>query len=193
MSEGIETTGPKKRSPLIWLLLALILSPLTCCGGYFILSALPGVTAGLFETEVHIENHTDETLYITPITTTYAEPRVITQSSRIRQVDVPLRPDRSVLITYDAADMPLSGVAVCREKRVCRLLETEYSGLTVLDSFEALPALDPGWLQAMQTTTRYSFGIVIFPLLGLVPVVLFLIWLNEIWRRRNKGNETLYN
>lgn len=184
MSEGIETKGAKKRSPLIWLLLALILFPLTCSGGYYFLSALPGVTTGLFETEVVIENHSAETLYITPITTTYAEPRVITQPGRIRQVDIPLWPDRSILLTYDAADMPLSGVAVCQEGRECRLLETEYSGVTVLDSFEALPTLEPSWLQAMQTATRYRFGIMIFPLLGLVPAVLFLNWVYEIWQHR---------
>ncbi len=33
MSDAVETKGAKKRSPLRWLLLALIFSPLTCCGG----------------------------------------------------------------------------------------------------------------------------------------------------------------
>ena len=187
MSDAVETKGTKKRSPLRWLLLALILSPLTCCGGFYTLSALPGVTPGLFETEVRIENRSDEMLYITPITTTYAEPRVIPQPARIRQVDIPLRPGRSITLTYNAADFPLSGVAVCRKDGECRLLETEYSGVTYLDSFEALPVLEPNWLQAMQTSPRYRFGIVIFPLLGLVPVILFLNWLYEIWQSKKRG------
>ena len=189
MSDAVnETKGTKKRSPLRWLLLALILSPLTCCGGFYILSALPGVTPGLFETEVRIENRSDETLYITPITTTYAEPRVIPQPGRIRQVDIPLRSNHSITLTYDAADFPLSGVAVCREEGECRLLETEYSGMTYLDSFEILSALEPGWFQAMQTTTRYRFGIVIFPLLSLVPVLLFLNWLYLVWQGKRTLN-----
>lgn len=66
MSDAVETKESRKRSPLRWLLLALILSPLTCCGGIYILSALPGVMPILFETEVRIENRTDETLYLTP-------------------------------------------------------------------------------------------------------------------------------
>ena len=183
MSDAVdETKGTKKRSPLRWLLLALILSPLTCCGGFYILSVLPGMTLGLFETEVRIENRSDETLYITPITTTYTEPRVIPQPGRIRQVDIPLRSDHSIILTYDAADFPLAGVVVCREDGECRLLETEYPGVTVLDSFESLPTLEPNWLQAMQTSPHYRYGIVIFPLLGLVPVVLFLNWLYLVWQ-----------
>ena len=106
--------------------LALLFSPITCCGGFYTLSALPGVTSGLFETEVRIENRTEETLYIAPATTTYAEPRVITQLGRIRQTNIPLHPSRSIPLTYDAADMPLSGVAVCKANEDCRLLTAEY-------------------------------------------------------------------
>jgi hypothetical protein len=188
MSDKVETKQVKKRSPLRWLLLALILSPLTCCGGFYILSALPGVTPILFEMEVQIENRTDETLYLTPITTTYRDPRTIPQRAFIRQVDIPLRPGRPIVLTYDAADFPLAGVAVCRKDGECRVLDTERSDVTVLDSFEALYQLDPSWRQAMQTSTRYRFGIIIYPLLALVPVALFLNWLYLIWRGKKGAN-----
>jgi hypothetical protein len=187
MSDAAETKGARKRSRLIWLLLALILSPLTCCGGFYTLSALPGQTPGLFEAEVQIENKTGETLYITPITTTYRDPRVIPQLAFIRQVDIPLRPGRSIVLTYDAADFPLAGVAVCRKDGRCRMMETERSSVTYLDSFEALPHLDPSWLQAMQNSPRYRFGILTYPLLALVPVVLFLNWLYLVWQDKKRA------
>ena len=177
MSDTVETKGAKKRSPLRWLLLALIFSPLTCCGGFYILSALPGVTPGLFETEARLENMTNETLYITPITTTYRDPLVIPQRAFIRQVAIPLRPGRTITLTYDAADAFLAGAVVCRKDGECRMLETESSDVTVLRSFAALHELDPSWRQAMQASPKYSFDILIYPLLGLVPVVLFLNWL----------------
>ena len=186
MSDAVETKQAKKRSPLRWLLLALILSPFTCCGGFYILSALPGVTPGLFETEARIENRSDETLYITPITTTYRDPLVIPQRAFIRQVDIPLRPGRSITLTYDAADAVLAGVAVCRKDGECRMLETGSSDVTVLGSFAALDELDPSWRQAMQTSPRYNFGILIYPLLGLVPVVLFLNWLYLVWQNKKR-------
>jgi hypothetical protein len=184
MSDTVETKGATKRSipRLIWLLLALLFSPFTCCGGFYTLSALPGVTPGLFETDARIENRTDETLYLTPITTTYRDPMVIPQIGRIRQVDIPLRPGRSITLTYDAADAVLAGAAVCRKDGECRVLDTEYSGVTVLDSFAALHKLDPSWRQAIEASPRYRFGILIYPLLGLVPVVLFLNWLYLVWQ-----------
>jgi hypothetical protein len=190
MSDAVETKGATKRSipRLIWLLLALIFSPFTCCGGFYILSALPGVTPGLFETEARIENRTDETLYLTPITTTYRDPMVIQQIAFIRQVDIPLRPGRSITLTYDAADAPLSGVAVCRKDGECRVLVTESSGVTVLGSFEALYELDPSWLQVIQTSPQYRFGILIYPVLGVLPVILFLNWLYLVWRGKKQAN-----
>jgi hypothetical protein len=188
MSDTVETKGAKKRSPLRWLLLVLIFSPFTCCGGFYILSALPGVTPGLFETEARIENRTDETLYLTPITTTYRDPIVIPKIAFIRQVDIPLRPGRSITLTYNAADAVLAGVAVCRKDGECRMSETESSGVTVLDSFAALHKLDPSWRQAMQTSPKYRFGILIYPILGLVPVVLFLNWLYLVWQGKRGAN-----
>ena len=188
MSDAVETKGTKKRSPLRWLLLALILSPLTCCGGFYALSTLPGVTPGLFETEARVENRTDETLYITPITTTYRDPRIIPQPGRFRQTNIPLRPGRSIVLTYDAADFPLSGVAVCRKDGGCRVLETEYSGVTVLDSFEALPILEPSWLRVIQTSSPYKFGILVYPLMGIVPIILFLNWLYLVWQGKKRAS-----
>jgi hypothetical protein len=185
MSDAVEKKGTKKSSPLRWLLLALIFSPLTCCGGFYILSALPGVTPILFEREVQIKNETNETIYLTPITTTYRDPLVIPQRAFIRQVDIPLHPGRTITLTYDAADAPLAGVVVCRKDGECRVLEPESSGVTVLGSFAALYELDPSWRQALQTSPRYRFGILIYPVLGLIPVVLILNWLYLVVRRKN--------
>jgi len=95
----------------------------------------------------------------------------------LRQRDIPLQPNRSIVLTYDAADMPLSGIAVCRTNDDCRLLAVDYSDVYYLDSFENLPSLEPSWLLAIRSLSPYNFGIVLFPALGLVPVVLFLSWL----------------
>ncbi len=92
------------------------------------------------------------------------------------------------MLTSDAADAPLAGVAVCRKDGECRVLDTERSGVTALDSFEALPNLEASWLQAMQISTRYRFGILIYPLLAFVPVVLFLNWLYLVWRGKKGAN-----
>jgi hypothetical protein len=179
----VETNRVRKRITVrkILLLLAVLSSPLGCCGCVFLLNVLPPALLppmmNLFETEARIENRSGETLYLTPITTTRGRPEVITQLAFLRQRDIPLQPGRSIVLTYDAADMPLSGIAVCRTNDDCRLLAVDYSNAYYLDSFEDLPGLEPGWLLAIRSLSPYNFSIVLFPVLGLVPVVLFLSWL----------------
>lgn len=187
MSDPIELNRTRKRSRIrnILLLLALISSPLFCCGCVFLLEALPSsllpssldFIVNLFEAEVRIENKSGETLYVTPITTTYGRPMVITQPTSFYWRDIPLRPDGSVVLTYDAADMPLSGVAVCRTNADCRLLDVVGSGVYDLDSFEKLPELEPSWLLAVQSQPQYNFSIVLIAVLSLLPVGLFVGWL----------------
>jgi hypothetical protein len=139
----------KSRLSQIRILLAfliLLTSPCALCGLVSLLdslppSVLPGAmdfSLNLFESEVQIENRTGETLYLTPITTTYGEPMVIGQSS-LRQRDIPVEPGELAVLTYDAADMPLSGVVVCRSADECRLFKTTYGEVQHIDSFEALP------------------------------------------------------
>lgn len=172
------------------LLLAVLLSPLTCCGGLYIIDILPSslmpstvdFVVNLFETEVHVENRTGEILYLTPITTTRGKPVVIPQYSSIRQRDFLLRPDRSLVLIYDAADMPLAGIAVCRTNTNCRLLATDYSDEYSLDSYENLPMLEQEWFTAIQSSQKWNLSIVIFPALGLVPIIFFMGWLYLIAR-----------
>ena len=184
-SVGAKQTGQRSKSALIMLILALLTSPLFCCGSSYVLSALPGFDFGLFEIEARVENRSGETLYITPITTTYGYPRIITQDAFIRQRNLPIRPNQSIVLTYDAADMPLSGIVVCRESGECRLLENDRDVIYV-DSFTHLFDLDPDWLQAVHSARPYNFGIVLYPLLGLVPVILFLNWLYLVTRGKKQ-------
>jgi hypothetical protein len=187
MSETNGSTQPKKQSLArkLVLLLALVTSPLACCGCSFLLDALPAsflppavsFIVGTFEAEARVENRSGETLHLTPFSTTTGRLVVIKQPTSLRQRDIPLSPNNSIVFTYDAADMPLAGIAVCRTSGDCRWIETDYSNEYYLDSFEALPELESGWLQAMQSQPQYSFDLVVMPLLGLVPVVLFLAWL----------------
>ncbi len=73
--------------------------------------------------------------------------------------------------------MPLEGIAVCRSSEDCRWIEADYSKQYHINSFEALPELEPGWLQAIQLQPQVNIEPVLMPLLGLVPVMLFLVWL----------------
>ena len=179
----VETNRTKKPIPgrRVLLLLAILSSPLLCCAGMFLSSILPPSMLppmmNLFKAEARVENRTGETLYLTPITTTRGQPEVITQPAFFKQRDILLKPGRSIALTYDVADMPLAGIAVCRSDDECRLLAVDYSDEYSLDSFETLPNLEPGWLLAIRSHPLYNFSIVLYPLLGLVPVVLFLSWL----------------
>ena len=187
MSDPVEPTQPRKHSRLrrIVFLLTLITSPLFCCGCLFLLEALPSsllpssvdFTINLFEAEARVENRSGETLFVTPISTTFGRPMVITKLTSFRWKDIPLQPNGSVVLTYDSADMPLSGIAVCRINDDCRLLAVDYSNEYYVDSFESLPGLEPGWLQAVQSQPQYNFSVVLAPALGLLPVLLFLGWL----------------
>lgn len=178
--------GPSPRYPLIrnvLLLLALLTSPLACCGFTYLLdylppSLLPAISfiTNLFESETRVENLSQELLLITPITTAYGYPLVIHQPG-FRQRDIPLPPGASVAIIYDAADAPLNGVAVCRPGGDCAHL-TPASGVGYrISRFEDLPALPPDWRQAIESQPRSSFAFILIPGLGLLPVILFGVWL----------------
>jgi len=169
----------RKSQRRILLLLAIMTSPLICCGGIFVLNAMPNsLLPRLFEGKARVENNSGEILFLSPITTTYGYPKVINQSALLRQRDIPLQPNRSIVLTYDTADMPLAGIAVCRANQDCRLLATNYFSDTYnLESIDTLPKLDQDWYQAIQSHPQYSYGLVIFPVLGLIPVVLFFVWL----------------
>ena len=178
---------PSAKRPLrvILLLLTLLTSPLICCGALQVLNALPSsllpgglnFTLHLFESEARIENRTAETFYLTPITTSYGRPAVIPQNIAFRQRNIPLAPKNSVLLQYDSADMPLSGIAVCRTDTDCRLLAVDYSGAYILDSYESLPPLEPSWSAALQSSPLHNYSNIIFPVLSLLPILLFVGWI----------------
>lgn len=169
----------------ISLILALLSLPFGCCGSVYLLDVLPSsllpssidFTINLFEENAQIENTSSETFFITPITTTYGEPRVIPQAAFIRQREFPLYPNHSITLTYDAADMPLSGIAVCRTKDDCRLLAPDSSNRYTLSSFDELPKLDPAWLSTIRSYPQYSFIIFLALFFCLLSIGLFLGWL----------------
>ena len=183
MTDTVGTNQARKyrTAGAILLLLAVLSSPLGCCGCAFILNALPTPfqlpMMDLFKGEAQVENRSGETVYLTPITMTYGYPIVIGQPASIRQRDFPLQHDRSIVLTYDTADAPLSGIAVCRADGDCRLLDADRSGVYYLDSFDTLPRLKMDWLLAIQSHPTYSFNILLFLVLSLLPVVLFSGWL----------------
>lgn len=170
----------------IVLFLAFLTSPLLLCRGSQLL-ALLGVNVGFnfFATKLQIENKTSETLYLTPITTTYGEPRVIAQTNSIRQRDFPLEASRSFILTYDSADAPLAGVLVCRAEEDCRVLKDNASVfdpnaqayIQSIASYEDLPIAEADWLQAKQAHPQNSFRVVVMSALGLLPILLFILWL----------------
>ena len=171
----------RKTLRMILLLFAVFTSPLICFGCIIFLSAAPdSVLPRLFRGETRIENNSGETLFLTPITTTYGHPEVITQSAFFRQRDIPLEPNQSIVLTYDTADLPLAGIAVCRANQDCRRLGVKnyFSDTYILESIDTLPKLDQNWIEAIQSHPRYNYSLVLFPVLGLVPVALFFAWLN---------------
>lgn len=181
-----QTAQPtRKLLRTILLLLAFLSSPLLLCSGSQLL-ALLGVNVGLnfFAAKLQIENQTSETLYLTPITTTYGEPRVIAQTNSIRQRDFPLEASRSFILTYDSADAPLAGVIVCRAEEDCRILKDNASVFDSnaqaytqsIASYESLPIAEADWLQAKQTHPQNSFRVVVLSVLGLLPIFLMTLW-----------------
>jgi hypothetical protein len=187
MTDVIQTDQSKRPRPFraILLLLAVLTSPLVCCGAITVLDALPtsllppalDFTLNLFEAEARVENRTSETFYLTPITTTYGQPTVIPQNTSFRQLDIPLVPNGSVVLKYDSADMPLSGIAVCRTDEDCRLLAFDNSGVYILESYENLPSLEPGWLAAIQSQPPGNFSSMLILALSLLPILLFSSWM----------------
>jgi hypothetical protein len=180
----------------VFLALALLTSPALCCGGLQLLNSLPAswlpssldFTVNLFESTARVENHTSRTLYITAITTTYGHPRIISQNIAFRQRDIPVSPKGSVVLQYDSADLPLSGIVVCRNRDNCRLLPASNSDIYEVDSYESLGTVEPSWLEAVQASPWLNYGAVMVVVLSLVPIFLFSGWFYMKWReKKNAG------
>lgn len=187
---GESSVKPQtSRLPQIRTLLAILIlftSPCALCGIVSLLDMAGAIPFDFFEGEVRLENRSGETLYVTPITTTYGEPMPIMQSA-LRQRDIPVEAGGSVTLTYDAADSPLAGIVVCRDGGECRMFETTYADVQYIDSFESLPDVEADWLAAARTQVQFSPTVVIFPLFILIPIALFAIWLylGRIQRKQN--------
>lgn len=187
MADILQTdqTGRLRLLRPILLFLALFTSPLVCCGTSQLLNMLPAsllpaglnFTLNLFEAEASVENRTAEIFYLTPITTTHGQPEVIAQHTSLRQRDIPLQPNSSVVLKYDSADLPLSGIAVCRTDQDCRLLAFANSGKYSLESYESLPSLEQSWLIAIQAHPLHNYSNILVPVLGLLPLLLLSSWL----------------
>jgi hypothetical protein len=179
MPDAVETKRPRNRiTPrVILLVLALLSLPLCCLGGIQVTAILPlpGIF-NLFKEEVEVVNATDEALYLMPITTTRGYPQVIYQTASLRQCHVEAAPGASVSLTYDAADFPLDGVTVCREGGICRLLKYDYGQIMRVGSYQALPELDVDWQEAAQDCKPFNVRLVLFPVLALLPLGLFTVW-----------------
>jgi hypothetical protein len=166
------------------LALAVLTSPLVCCGAIQVLNALPPALlpssidfmVNLFQAKVQVENRTAEVLYLTAITTTYGRPMVIGQNISFRQRHIPVQPNRSVVLEYDSADMPLTGIAVCRTEDDCRVLAVDSSDAYDVASYEALPNLDSSWLAAMRSHPLHNYSSVLIPAVSLLPILLIVGW-----------------
>jgi hypothetical protein len=196
MTDGTQSRdlrGPKWIRTAL-LVLALLTSPILCCGGIQLLDALPSswlpgslsFMLNLFESEARVENKTSQTLYLTAVTTTYGDPRVISQNIAFRQRDIPVGPQNSVALQYDSADLPLAGIAVCRTEDDCRLLPVNYSQVYELNSYESLEPLDPSWLTAIQSSPLHNYSNLIITAFSLVPILLFSGWLYLNQRQRSR-------
>jgi len=178
------------------LFLTLLTSPILCYSGIILLDALPSswlpgpldFTVNLFESEARVENRTSQTLYLTAVTTTYGDPRVISQNIASRQRDIPVGPQNSVILQYDSADLPLAGIAVCRTDDDCRLLPVSYSQVYELNSYESLERLDPSWLTAIQSSPLHNYSNIITITFSLVPIILFSGWLYLNRREKSKAD-----
>ena len=156
-------------------LLALAILSLFCS---LLAGALLGLgrNNGFFYGSVLVENQTNETFTLTPITTTYPEPRVIRQAMTPRNRDHLLKPNASVLLTYDKADFPLAWILVCRENGDCRLLEYTWKESLSIDNFDALPTADESWVAAKEKVALRNYAGMLYLVFIIISLVLFAVW-----------------
>jgi hypothetical protein len=166
-----------------------------------------GAIVPIPRTHFEIVNNTNETLYITPVDRTPGRTVVIEQQLAIKQRDVPLHPNSSVMMIYYGELQELSGISVCRERTDCRWA-TEYEVQVPLDpknplillvrvytlnSFEELPKINADLLLAIQSHRQYSFQVLLWLTGILIPIILFLCWLYFVLKSRFsprlRGNE----
>ncbi len=166
------------------LALALLTFPFACLGANALGS--PFLDIGFFGAEISVENQTTELIYLTPITTTYGDPRVISQNRSLLHKDLPLHSGESMLLTYDSADSPLAGIALCRESGDCRLLEYNRQETLIFNDFDVLVPLDESWLATIQAAPKYNLQLIIFTGFALTPFALLALWW---WLGRSEEQE----
>lgn len=196
MPSILKTSKPNKYVIVrnILLLLFVISLPFGFCGGISVLEMLPrsmlpaslDFMINLFESDAVVENKTDEILYVTPITTTRGYPEVIAQYGAILQRDFPIQVNESISLTYDSADFWLSGIVVCKENRLCKLLPTDYTNAYTITSFESLSELDASWISAVEAYPQKNYSVIYMVIFAFAPIAIFSIWLYLGWQRQKK-------
>jgi hypothetical protein len=179
----------------ILLVLALLTSPALCCGGLQFLDALPSswlpswldFTLNLFEGSARVENKTSQVLYVTAITTAYGTPRVISQNIAFRQRHIPVKPQSSIVLQYDSADFPLSGIIVCKSTEDCRLLPVNNSEVYEVNSYESLEKLESDWSEASRAIPLQNLGALMVAVLSFIPILLFSSWIYLKWSTKKRA------
>ncbi len=165
--------------PVVFVLFLCSL-PFACLGSLPLVSALPAGWVPIlhvFQAQVRVENHTPNTLYLTPFTTIHNTPEVILQTRGLRARDLPLPPGESLSLSYDMADATLTGVAVCRESGDCRLQKFTGGEFLPIRAFSSLPALPNDWQAERLRTPLYRYGDFALVLLGMLSPLLLGVWI----------------
>lgn len=177
-----KTIAKKYRiARLIVFVLFLCSLPLACLGCFPAFSLLPAdwlPFAFTFQAQVTIENHTPDTLLLTPFTTTRGYPQVIPQTGTLRGRDYPLPPGGNRTLSYDTADAPLAGIAVCDTNEACHLLEAgsgEHINLSA-EMLSTLPPLPDDWQTARLNAPRSDYTVPVLVLLALLPLLFLGLW-----------------
>ena len=134
-----------------------------------------GHILNLGSTPFLVENQASIPLYITPITDTYAEPKLILQS-KVRFKNFEVAPGETIELEYDSFDFGLSGLIVCTADNACKMINYEGSNV-VISNFDSLPDPNPSWLKAVENAPNIAVSFILFPLLGLLSILLFFLGL----------------
>ncbi len=174
---------------LLLLISGLVLSPLLCGSCAILAQGIPperlpasvDFVLHMWEARARVENHTNETLYLTPITTALGKPEAIPQWLRGR--DVPVRAGRQVTIMYNV-EFGLDGFVVCRTPGDCRWLDASSpqkrgeagEAICQIVAFDNLPAVPLDWLTAVRATPRLNPPAWLMLLAGGLPLICFWGW-----------------
>ncbi|MEM9778046.1 MAG: hypothetical protein AAF902_25950 [Chloroflexota bacterium] len=156
-------------------LFALLLSPMICATIGLSISVFANNNSilSLGDRHITVENKTALTLYVTPVTEAYSEPRVIEQT-QIRLKNFEIQPGKSIELLTGNFDFPLSGLVVCEATETCRALRSSQDVLTI-QNYNTLGEVPESWLNAHQQQPIIDISFVLYPLLGMLSISLFIL------------------